>query len=87
MLYVAFKRGNLPRFHAEFGVRGSTTACTVLPYGGCVYPKKEGERVVVSTEKGAISPNGLRGAGRINTLRILPLWDYGIVVASFLRGA
>jgi hypothetical protein len=87
MLYVAFERGNLPRFQTEFGVLGSTTACTVLSYGGCFYPKVEGERVAVWTEKGAIRPNGARGAGRIDTLRILPLWNYGIAVAAFLRGA
>ena len=87
MCYVAFERGDLPGFQTEFWVPGSTTACTVLSYGGCFYPKKEGERVAVSTEKGAISSNGPRGTGKIDTLRILPLRNYGIVVAAFLRGA
>ncbi len=87
MLYVAFERGNLPRFQTEFGVPGSTIAYTILSYGGCFYTEKEGEWATVSTEKGARSPNGARGAKRIDTLRILPLWNYGIAVATFLRGA
>ena len=46
-------------------------------------PEEEGERAVVSKEKGAISANGPRGAGRINTLRSLLLWGYGIAIAAF----
>ncbi len=87
MLYVAFERGNLPRFRTEIGMLGSTTVCTVLSYGGCFYPKKDGERAKVSTEKRARSPNGFRGARRIDTLRNLPLCNYGIEVAAFVRGA
>ena len=87
MRYVAFERGDLPGFQTKFGVPGSTTACTILSYGGCFYPKKEGERTAMSTKKEAISPNGPRGAGKIDTLRILPQWNYGIAVAAFLRGA
>jgi len=50
-------------------------------------PEKEGKRAVESTTKGARSPNGSRGAGRIDTLRFMPLWNYGIALAAFLRGA
>ena len=87
MLYVTFDRGNLPRFQTEFGVYGNTTdVCIVLSYGGCFYPKK-GRKGCSVDKKGAISPNGPRGARRIDTLRILSLWNYGIAAAAFLRGA
>ena len=49
-------------------------------------PEKVGERATVSTEKGAVSPNGPRGAGKIDTLRILSLRNYGIAVAAFFTG-
>jgi hypothetical protein len=50
-------------------------------------PGKRGNTGCSVDKKGAISPIGPRGAGKIDTFRILPLWNYGIAVVAFLRGA